>query len=370
LTKDEWYAARRRWEGATADGFGWLATEIQAALGVEISRQAVSKMASKCAWTKGKVLDRPLIAVAQPEQPAQPQPVEAQPDAQPGRRAKLEPTAVIVPPPHARKKSTETGLSREEEQFATALALNEDQSKAYRAAFSKSAKLAESTISTYASLLAAEPRIQARVQALLAHAARENEADVAMVLKEYLTRMRADPRELTALHVAPCRYCWGTNHLFQYTDGELEDKRAEHEEKRLARQEAGRPDIGPFREKGGGGYSVLKEPNPVCPSCGGAGMSRVVLKDSRKYSAAALALFEGVKQTKEGIEVKTTARADMLAQVARHVGFFEADKDEAPTFVFDMRELGERFAEKMGAARARMQAALAERVHIGNGAED
>jgi phage terminase small subunit len=362
LTKEEWVAARRRWEGAPEDGVAWLVKEISAAWGVELSRPAVRQMLMKQEWKKGGEPSSTLAATgAQPPEVARK--VSAGKSPRTGKQdrkvsdAESAPPPVIVPPPNARRRSIETGLTAEEEQFATRIALKEEQAPAYRAVYQRSINWDDASVRSVASRLAAEPRIQARVQALLAHAARENEADVSMVLGQYLQRMRADPRELTALHVAPCRYCWGTNHLYQFTDGELEDKRTDHEEKRQARLDAGRTDIGAFRERGGGGYSVLKEPNPVCPSCGGAGLSRVILKDSRKYSPAALSLFEGVKQTEKGIEVKTTARADMLAHVARHVGFYAEDKEPPVTVNIDMRALDDLYQAAMEKAKADAAAA-------------
>lgn len=66
LTSEEWAQARRRWEGSIVFGFGWLAGEIRAAWEVDISRQAVSKMAGKCAWTKGEASSEPLPKQARP----------------------------------------------------------------------------------------------------------------------------------------------------------------------------------------------------------------------------------------------------------------------------------------------------------------
>ena len=62
LKPEEWAAARRRWEGSPEDGFDWLAREINSAWGLSISRQAVSKMASKAgaSWVKGVDASKPL----------------------------------------------------------------------------------------------------------------------------------------------------------------------------------------------------------------------------------------------------------------------------------------------------------------------
>ena len=52
MTADEWAQARRRWEDSPTEGYDWLAVELRAALGIEISRPAVAKMAKTKGWAK------------------------------------------------------------------------------------------------------------------------------------------------------------------------------------------------------------------------------------------------------------------------------------------------------------------------------
>jgi hypothetical protein len=81
LTREEWAQTRRRWEGSPEEGFAWLAAEIRDAWDLDISRQAIDKMARKQAWAKGGEASAPLPGqVAQPGQKiAQPTPKVAQP---------------------------------------------------------------------------------------------------------------------------------------------------------------------------------------------------------------------------------------------------------------------------------------------------
>jgi hypothetical protein len=65
LTEQEWSIARRRWEGCPADGFDWLAREMQAAFDVAITRQAAAAMAKRKQWTKGGMPSVPLAVVPQ-----------------------------------------------------------------------------------------------------------------------------------------------------------------------------------------------------------------------------------------------------------------------------------------------------------------
>lgn len=65
LTPDEWAKVRRRWEGSPMEGFDWLAKEISAAWGVDISRQAVADQAKRKGWEKGGDASEPLALLAQ-----------------------------------------------------------------------------------------------------------------------------------------------------------------------------------------------------------------------------------------------------------------------------------------------------------------
>ena len=53
-----------------------------------------------------------------------------------------------------------------------------------------------------------------------------------------------------------------------------------------------------------------------------------MLKDTRNLSPAAVALYAGVKQTKEGIEIKMHSKMDALEKLAKHVGLYEKDNQQ------------------------------------------
>jgi hypothetical protein len=98
LTPEEWTAVRRRWEGSPETGFDWLAREINSAWGLSISRQAVSKMATKAgtAWVKGDGASEPLARVQGGKARAT-QASEAVPPVKPAKR--LPPASVEAPQP-------------------------------------------------------------------------------------------------------------------------------------------------------------------------------------------------------------------------------------------------------------------------------
>lgn len=102
LTADEWAAARRRWEGAQADGFDWLAAEIMAAFtGVEVTRQGVSVRAKRDGWVKGGDPSSPLPAartVAQHGKSVAQQPSDVAQQAK-ARTGGKKPRAPLPPPP-------------------------------------------------------------------------------------------------------------------------------------------------------------------------------------------------------------------------------------------------------------------------------
>lgn len=179
-----------------------------------------------------------------------------------------------------------------------------------------------------ASRMLTRANVQAEIARLAQKVADDAGIDAVTVVRTAWQMMTADPRELSEVHLACCRHCWGRDHRWQRTDGELEDARSAH---RLARAKAAskadRDKLGQFDERGGGGFDVKREPNPACPSCGGAGDPRTVIKDTRHLSPAAVQIFAGVKQTKDGIEVKMHSKDAALDKMFRHFGLYN-DKIE------------------------------------------
>ncbi|VTT96552.1 terminase small subunit : Terminase small subunit OS=Gemmatimonadetes bacterium KBS708 GN=J421_4674 PE=4 SV=1: Terminase_2 [Gemmataceae bacterium] len=141
------------------------------------------------------------------------------------------------------------------------------------------------------------------------------------VLLRWWQLATADPNELIEHRRTCCRYCHGAGFRYQRTAGELDTARRAHEaEARKPRR--GKPPPEPFDDAGGSGYDARKPPHPGCPECFGEGVGAVFAKDTRRLSPAALALYAGVKQTKDGFEVKVHDQAAALANVARHLGMF------------------------------------------------
>jgi phage terminase small subunit len=124
----------------------------------------------------------------------------------------------------------------------------------------------------------------------------------------------ADATQLTEHHRACCRYCWGFGHNYQWRDAvEFEERSAE------ARAKKGREP----NDAGGYGFDATMDPNPECPRCNGAGLSRTVFHDTRDITGPARRLFAGVKEGKFGLEVITRNQDEAMKLVAQHLGMLK-----------------------------------------------
>lgn len=133
------------------------------------------------------------------------------------------------------------------------------------------------------------------------------------VLRHVLAVATVDPNEIMEVRRGCCRYCHGIEHRFQYLD-EAELKRA-----RIAFDRSDEGLVDTF-EHGGVGFDQRARPHEACPKCGGDGGVYAFVKDTRDLSAAARSLYAGVKQTKDGIEVKLNSQDKSRELLMRHLG--------------------------------------------------
>lgn len=134
------------------------------------------------------------------------------------------------------------------------------------------------------------------------------------VLKRWVAIATADPNELVRHRIAPCRHCNGVDGRFQWKTQREFDEAAE------AAVLAEKPALS---AAGGFGYSVKAPVNPDCPECGGDGVGYALFADTSTLSPQARMLYAGVKQTKDGMEIKMHDQLKALENVARHLGMFE-----------------------------------------------
>jgi phage terminase small subunit len=132
------------------------------------------------------------------------------------------------------------------------------------------------------------------------------------VFKRWATIATADPNELVQHRRAPCRYCNGKDGAYQWkTPREFAEAAAVSTEEQAP------------SDAGGYGYSVKDPIDPNCPECHGDGVGYTVAADTRTLSPQARMLYAGVKQTKDGLEIKMHDQAKALENVARHLGMFQ-----------------------------------------------
>lgn len=174
-----------------------------------------------------------------------------------------------------------------------------------------------------ASKLLSNPKIVAYVASRQQERIERIELKQDDVLRVLLNMMAADANELVEYRRHCCRFCWGVDNKYQRTASEMDADRANYEQQVLKQQAdpqmAGKP-VQPFNEAGGIGYDERKGPNKDCGECFGDGVGKTIIKDTRTLSPAARALYAGVKQTKEGIEVKMQAKDTHLQLLMRHMG--------------------------------------------------
>lgn len=180
------------------------------------------------------------------------------------------------------------------------------------------------TCCTEAARLLKDPRIAAEID----KREKQMQAGLALtaadVLEELFLVASADPRELSEHHVGACRYCHGAGFLWHRTQGEYQRDYDAYVVSRKADTSKPADPFGiEFPVLGGIGYNPYKDPHPNCPECFGNGVGFDVYKDTRNLSKAAARLFQGVKRTKEGIEIKIRSPEKAIELAGQHLGLFK-----------------------------------------------
>ncbi|MFJ3685525.1 terminase small subunit [Pseudomonas sp. NPDC090208] len=171
------------------------------------------------------------------------------------------------------------------------------------------------------------------------------------VIEKVYGAAMADPRELVEYVYKCCRYCHGIEHRYQMTPRQMDDRKEAHAEA-VAEAKREKRRLPEFDELGGVGYDATRDPHENCPECHGVGIGMLVLKDTRHLSPGALALYGGVKQTKDGLEVKISDQRPFLELLGR---LFNMNIEPAvpPTAPVDAAALDAAYAA--GLAKTNMQ---------------
>lgn len=164
------------------------------------------------------------------------------------------------------------------------------------------------------------PYIQERVQSLIADRTERVQFTADEVLADLREMWRADVNDIVEFRRTCCRHCYGADHLYQRTVSEMDRDRKKHRIASAKNEEKGEAPLAEFQELGGEGYDARKSPVPDCPECFGEGVGGLLLKDTRTLKGGALKLFNGAKQTRDGVEVKIIDRGKLLELALRHFG--------------------------------------------------
>ncbi|OQS10076.1 hypothetical protein B0T37_10530 [Chromobacterium violaceum] len=179
-------------------------------------------------------------------------------------------------------------------------------------AYMKVYRVAENVARSAAARLLANVNFQAYLRERRKELARTLDITPEKVLARYWQIATADPNDLVQYRRDNCRHCWGAGHQYQWTEAEFERAQREAAEKGDEPPDAG----------GGFGFIASRDPNPECPECAGEGRGKIFVSDTRRVKGAARLLYAGVKQGKEGLELKMHDQLAALNKVAEHIGLF------------------------------------------------
>ena len=211
-----------------------------------------------------------------------------------------------------------------------------------------------------ASRLLRRPSIRAMIDAAHAKVERRCEVKAADVVARLWDIATADTRDIITHKRGACRHCHGIGHRYQFTAGEMERAEAEH-----ALSASMGEALGAFDEKGGPGFDERREPSPECPECFGKGRGYVVIADTERMSDQAALLLAGIKQGKDGIEVKLHSQVDALVNVGRHLGVFNDKLNlNAEVTVNPLQELFEFLRTGPGRIRPRTVEPITDAVEV------
>lgn len=208
-----------------------------------------------------------------------------------------------------------TKLTLKQEKFVEAYIETRDAHEAYSLAFDCS-RMRPSSITTEGWKLLRNPKVAQEIERrldIIGEASDEKMGfDAVQALSLFLDLARADPNELIGLRVGCCRYCHGPDHQYQWTPAEFAaaTTKAEQAEQPL-------PDVA-----GGLDFDRTLPPNPACPECRGEGETRIVPMDTRNLSPGGKMLYQGVKQTKDGLQIILADKAKALENATKLIGGF------------------------------------------------
>lgn len=165
-----------------------------------------------------------------------------------------------------------------------------------------------------------KPEIASAIEAAQKKLSERTEITQDMVLRRWWEIANADPNELIQYRRVCCRYCHGIDHGYQWKNAEEFQDAWARASAAATREDATSAPLP--TDEGGYGFNPTHDPHPDCPNCSGEGHGEVHATDTRRLTGGVRMLYDGVKITEKGFEVKTLDRGKALENVARHLGMF------------------------------------------------
>lgn len=199
----------------------------------------------------------------------------------------------------------EFGLSDQQMIFAQHVVEGKTRVEAYRlAGYTGTGNAAYVT----ASQLLRNPKVSRYVHHLRNERQRRYAAELDDVIGQLTAIINADPNEIAQYRRVNCRYCWGSEHRYQWRD---------IAEQLAAERKAEADGAHPPDTSGGIGFVDNGDPNPECPRCNGEGVGEPFFADTRDLEGDARYLLHGVKLGKFGIEILTADKDSARKEIAR-----------------------------------------------------
>ncbi|MFM0163881.1 terminase small subunit [Paraburkholderia sediminicola] len=346
-----WETIRKEWAVNPSMSYAAAVKTIGARLGVPVpSKGACATYADRNNWRKdGAESDQAIVA---PREPVVPAPSEDPAPRRPRSRSVSKPAVPAADASEVVDDETH-GLNPKQRRFADFYLISLNATEAYKkagyTAEGNSAEVNASRLLRHDQVAAYIAERQAQLQSKL-------EITQEMVLQRWWDIASADPNELVEYRRDNCRFCWGNAHAYQWIDNdEYMREVVRHMRDEEKATEAGKK----FHREppdGAGGFGFVKNhaPDPCCPKCDGDGVGYVHIHDTRRASGAARLLYAGMKEGKEGIELKTHDQMRALDSVARHIGMFK-ERVEVDMTVASTNDLDEIYKTKMAEVRRRAQ---------------
>ncbi|MGI6078863.1 MAG: terminase small subunit [Fastidiosipilaceae bacterium] len=175
--------------------------------------------------------------------------------------------------------------------------------------------------------------IQKAIQKEMQKREQRTEITADKVLQQWWDIATANPNDIICLRRVCCRHCYGKDFEFQWRDKKEYEQAIKAADATAKANET--PPIYPSNA-GGYGFNRLLRPNPDCPYCAGEGQPELHIKDTRDLDPKARLLFAGVKQTRDGFEVKMRDQDKAMENVAKHLGMFTEKHELNANVTFDI----------------------------------